>query len=74
MVAITNPTPIQSIKTAHKKNVTNAEIDNPRAKAKRTLDQKRENAKRTRNAGSSRAHWSFVSKKKIIVKFDTKII
>ena len=56
IVAIINPTPIQSTKTAHRKNVKNAEIDNPRAKAKRTLEPKSENAKRTRKAGSSRAH------------------
>lgn len=59
-VAITSPTPIQSMNTTHMKKATNPPKLRFRTSANRMLVSDRERASRIKKAGSSLAYWSLV--------------
>lgn len=63
VVATSIPTPMQSTNTAHRKKATKPPKDRFKARAKRTLEPASDAASRSRKAGSSLAHWSFVPNK-----------
>lgn len=61
-MAMINPTAMQSMNTTHRKKARNPRNDKLITNEKSRLEKNNATASKTKKAGSSRAHWSFVPK------------